>query len=70
MVAVYEKYMKVGDLVVHRDKLERGARLAVGIIVQITNIGSVFILWPTLGYKSGFNSYSFDSRFVVISEKN
>ena len=65
--------MKLGDLVMHSDEIERynrGDHIQVGMIVKITKSKTIFIMWPNQFYLTGCNDYSFNDRYVVISEQN
>ena len=65
--------MKIGDIVIRKDdmnKLGSNKKVIAGMIVQITKSKTIFIMWPNQFYKTGCNDYSFNDRYVVISEQN
>ena len=63
--------MNIGDLVIRRRSPgETNPNLDVGVVIEITKGGSIFVYWPKNNYKCGYNDYAVNDRLVVVSEKD
>ena len=63
--------MKVGDLVVRRrSPHESNPNRDIGVVIEVTKGGSIFVYWPRKNYKCGYNDYAVNDRLVVINEKD
>ena len=63
--------MKIGDLAIRRRSPDEvNPNFDVGIVIEMTKGGSVFVYWPKTSYKSGYIDYAVNDRLMVISEAN